>query len=145
MITALLGPTVRTTGRRLQGADAARVLGGLRLAVGVGSWLSPRGSTRTFGLAGTADPPGAGLALRLFGVRDAALAAGALAADPVVRRAALRTGVVVDAVDAVATLLALRAGAPRAAGPMVGVGALLFCALGARALQQSTDSDATRP
>ena len=144
MTTVLLGPTVRTTGLRLRGADAARVLGGLRLLVGVGSWLSPTASARTFGLGATADPPGAGLTMRLFGVRDAALAANALTADPVVRRAALRTGVVVDAVDSVATLLALRAGAPRAAGPLVGVGTLVFCALGTWALQAAA-SDTMAP
>ena len=45
--------------------------------------------------------------------------------------------VVVDAVDSVATMLALRGGAGRAAGPLVGGGALVFCALGAWGLRQS--------
>ena len=122
--------------------DAARLLGGLRLLVGVGSWMSPAVSARTFGLAGTADPPGARLALRLFGVRDAALALGALSGDPLVRRTSLRTGIAVDAVDSLATLLALRGGAGRAAGPLVGGGALAFCALGAWGLRQSAGSPA---
>jgi hypothetical protein len=114
-----------------------QVLGGLRLVVGAGTWLSPRLSGRVFGIPEAGASPGSALGLRLFGVRETLLAAGALSADPAVRRAALQAGVVVDAVDAVATVLALRAGAPRAAGPLVGVGALLFCGLGAWGLRSS--------
>lgn len=114
----------------------AQLLGGLRLLVGVGSWLAPAASGRTFGLGDAGRDPAAALMTRLFAVRDAALAAGAFAPDPAVRRAALTTGIAVDLTDVVATALALRAGAPRAAGPLVGAGALLFAALGALAVRQ---------
>jgi hypothetical protein len=42
--------------------------------------------------------------------------------------------VLCDSVDVVATLIALRRGAPKASGLLVGGGAALFAALGASAL-----------
>ena len=132
-MTTFVDPSVdRQQGRvRLQPGAVLSVLRGL---VGAGTWASPASSWRTFGLGELHDDPAAELIGRLFGVRDLALAQGARHREPAVRRAALRAGVLCDSVDVVATLIALRRGAPKASGLLVGGGAALFAALGASAL-----------
>lgn len=117
---------------------AALALGSARTAVGVGTWLAPRRSLRTFGLGpATAGPAAAtgsvDVVSRLFGVRDLALGVAVLQPDPALRRAALRIGLAVDAVDAVASVLGARAGAPRRSLVGVAAGALGFVVLGALA------------
>ena len=96
------------------GLDPAKVLGVLRTGVGVLSWVSPAASWRTFGLGSIGADPSSGLVTRLFGSRDFALGQMVLCPDPKVRRAGLQVGVAVDAVDMVASLVALRKGAPKA-------------------------------
>ena len=116
-------------------SSAGAALSVLRSLVGSGTWVSPAASWRTFGLGTLGDAPGTELIGRLFGVRDLAL--GVAISHPLrdVRRAALRAGVLCDTVDVVATLVALRRGAPRASGALVGGGAALFAALGLLALR----------
>lgn len=115
--------------------DLRLTLLALRSAVGVATWVSPA-STRLFGLQDMADDPHAALVTRLFGVRDLALAQALRSSDAAVVDAALRAGVAVDAVDTVASLLALRRGASPASSVGVGVGALTFVGLGIGALRQ---------
>ena len=130
-VTGLAG--VRRRGRR--GAlDASSALSALRSAVGAGTWASPAASWRTFGLGRMGHDPGAELIGRLFGVRDLALARAIRHPTGDVRLAALRAGILCDAVDVGASLIALRRGAPRASGVLVGGGAALFVALGLLAL-----------
>ena len=115
--------------------SAAAVLSFLRCLVGAGTWVRPSASYKTFGLWALEDPS-AELVGRLFGVRDLALGYAARHRNVEVRHAALRAGVACDSVDVVATLIALRRGAPRASGVLVGGGAALFAALGLAALNQ---------
>lgn len=108
----------------------------LRGAVGAGTWLSPAASWRVFGLGHDGPDPSAAIIGRLFGVRDLALAVAVRHPDPAVRRAALQVGVAADGADVVASLLGLRAGAPRATLLGVGAGAALFVAMGLAALRE---------
>jgi hypothetical protein len=125
-------PTVdRRPGRSL---DAASALSALRMLVGAGTWAAPGLSWRTFGLGPLQGGASTMLVGRLFGVRDLALGAAVQHPDPGVRRAALQIGVAVDAVDVVATLLAVRRGAPKATLLLVAGGAALFVGLGLAAL-----------
>ena len=61
--------------RRWTGESAINTLAGLRLAIGVASWATPRAAGKLFGLDATANPQAPYLA-RLFGARDVALALG---------------------------------------------------------------------
>ena len=115
--------------------DAGAALPALRILVGLGTWLAPGPSWRTFGLGPMHGNASAGLITRLFGVHDLALGLAARHPAVEVRRAALQIGVAVDSVDAVATLLAVRAGAPKPSLLGVGLGAALFTGLGLVALQ----------
>lgn len=74
---------------------------------------------------------------RLFGIRDLVLGAAVNHPDPTVRKAALQAGVICDSFDVVASLLALRAGAPKAVLVTATAGAAAFVAIGATALNQS--------
>jgi hypothetical protein len=86
-----------------------RNLAMLRLAVGVGAWLMPGFAGRLFGIDTTANPQAPYLA-RLFGVRDIALALGALQSSGEARRQWLQLGVVCDAADVGAAALGKRGG-----------------------------------
>lgn len=119
--------------RRGVGIGPVPVLSALRSVVGAGTWASPALSGRTFGL-GSLEGPGAALLARLFGVRDLALGQAIRHPSPEVRRAALQVGVLCDSVGVVASLVALRRGAARSSGVLVGGGAAFFVALGLLAL-----------
>ena len=106
----------------------------LRSVVGVGSWASPALSWRAFGLGSIRDDPRAAVVTRLFAVRDLALGQAVRHSNPHVRRAALQVGVAVDAVDIVASLAALRKGAPKLTWMTFVGGAALFVGLGIAAL-----------
>ncbi|MBJ7337615.1 hypothetical protein [Mycolicibacterium sp.] len=106
-----------------------------RIFAGALSWASPALSSRVF-LLGRAAPDGrAGLLARLFGVRDVALGLALQHPSADVRKVALQAGVVIDSADVLATLLAVRAGAPKSSLLGVAAGAALFVglALGAMA------------
>ena len=132
-------PTTTTVdgsvGRSLDPASALSVL---RMLVGAGTWAAPGLSWRTFGLGPLAGGAPTMLVGRLFGVRDLALGAAVQHSNPDVRRAALQIGVAVDAVDIVATLLAVRRGAPKATLLLIAGGAALFVGLGLSALADET-------
>ncbi len=117
------------------------LLTGLRASIGAGTWLTPRLAGRLFGLDAGANPQLPYVA-RLFGVRDAALAAGLQASSGQSRRVWLQLGIACDAADALAGVLAGRRGELSPTSTvLVTVPALLGIALGVRALQKS-DGDA---
>ena len=122
-----------TSGRRRQPTPAA-VLSTLRSLVGAGTWISPASSWRTFGLGRLGHDPSGELIGRLFGVRDLALGRAVRHPNGDVRRAALQVGVLCDSMDVIASLVALRRGASRTSGVLVGGGAALFAVLGLLAL-----------
>jgi hypothetical protein len=114
--------------------SAVTALAGLRLPIGAGAWLTPTLAGRLFGLDPVGNPqlPYVG---RLFGVRDVALAVGALESSGKARKLWLRLGLACDVADAVAGLLAGRKGhlspvstalvtAPALGGAALGVVAL---------------------
>jgi hypothetical protein len=110
--------------------DVLTVFSTMRALVGILSWISPSASWKAFGLGAIgadARPP---LITRLFGVRELALAAGLQSPEPALRRAVLRTGIVVDGVDIVASIFALRKGAPKWIWLTFVVGASTFIGLG---------------
>jgi hypothetical protein len=113
---------------------ATRILVGLRVAIGAGSWVAPRLAGRLFGLDAVANPQLPYVA-RLFGVRDVALGAGLQLSSVENRRLWLQVGILCDAADFVAGILAGRSGeiskvstvlvtAPALAGVGLGVAAL---------------------
>lgn len=107
----------------------------LRTAVGVGAWMAPGTSGAVFGLGPALAHPDSALMGRLFAVRDVALAQALRHPDAEVRRTALRVGLVIDGVDAVASGLAALQGGRRSGLVGVGCGALVFVAMGAAALR----------
>ncbi len=111
----------------------------LRMAVGAGTWLTPAGSMRLFGLGRMPAGSAASVALvgRLFAARELALGLAVHQPDPGLRRAALQAGVVIDSVDAIASLISVRSGAPRAVLVGGALGAATFAALGVVALREN--------
>lgn len=101
-----------------------------RIFAGGLSWASPRRSWRLFGLGPMNPSDGSSITSRLFGVRDVALGMAAQHPDPNVKRIALQAGIVIDAADVAATLLAVRQGAPKTSLLGVAAGAGLFIGLG---------------
>jgi hypothetical protein len=116
--------------------DAVNTLSAVRIAIGTASWATPRLAGKLFGLDAKANPQSPYLA-RLFGVRDVALAWGALASEGAARRQWLLAGVACDLADAAAGVAGARRGyLPKHTGVMVTATALVAAALGARALQE---------
>ena len=109
-------------------------LSGLRLAVGVSSWATPRVAGKLFGLDAGANPQSPYLA-RLFGIRDVALAWGTLNSTGSAQRQWLVAGLACDAADAVAGIVGGRAGyLPQVTSVLVTGTALSAALLGAAAL-----------
>ena len=110
--------------------DVLTVFSALRALVGILSWVSPLASWKVFGvgaIGADARPP---LVTRLFGVREFALAAGLRSSEPAVRKSVLRAGLVVDGADIVASIIALRKGAPKWIWLTFVAGASIFIGLG---------------
>jgi hypothetical protein len=108
---------------------------GLRSSIGAGAWIAPRLAGRLFGLDAVANPQLPYVA-RLFGVRDVALAAGLGLSSGESRRLWLRLGIVCDAADAVAGILAGRGGQiSKLSTVLVTAPALLGIGLGIAGLQ----------
>ncbi|CAA9513846.1 MAG: hypothetical protein AVDCRST_MAG45-2080 [uncultured Solirubrobacterales bacterium] len=118
------------------GSQSAQALVGLRLAIGLSSWLTPRVAGRLFGLDAKANPQLPYLA-RLFGARDVALGAGLVLSEGDSRAVWLQIGVACDVADAIAGLAAGRRGylgpvsAALVTGTALGAAALGKTALGA--------------
>jgi hypothetical protein len=117
--------------------SAIKALAGLRLAVGVASWATPRAAGKLFGLDATANPQAPYLA-RLFGARDVALAWGALGSEGDTQRRWLVAGLACDLADAIAGIAGGRGGyLPRLTSVLVSGTALSAAALGGAALRES--------
>ncbi len=113
------------------------MLASLRLAIGIGAWTTPRLAGRILGLDVDGNPQAPYLA-RLFGVRDAALAVGALTSDGDAQIQWLRAGIACDIADAAAGAAAWRAGyLPAPTSAMVTAIALAAAALGRRAMREA--------
>jgi hypothetical protein len=111
-------------------------LAGLRAAIGVASWSTPRLAGRLFGLDADGNPQAPYLA-RLFGVRDAALAWGALSTTGESQRKWLAAGLACDLADAAAGCAGARGGyLPKLTSALVTGTALAAAALGAQALRE---------
>jgi hypothetical protein len=123
-------------------ASPLPALNGVRFAVGVGAWATPNLAGKLFGL----DPdnnPQASYIGRLFGVRDIALAAGAMSSTGEARRRWLQLGLACDLADAAAGYIAGRTGVLPKPAAVMGTGvALLAAGMGAAALA-ADNSDAT--
>jgi hypothetical protein len=120
--------------------QSVRNLAILRLAVGIISWLAPNFGGKLFGLD-TAGNPQAPYLARLFGIRDVALAIGALQSSGDAQRQWLRLGVVCDAADTLAAVAGRRAGyLPVPTTVMVAAPAIAATAMGVNALQAPSSS-----
>jgi hypothetical protein len=109
-------------------------LAGLRLAIGVASWSTPRAAGKLFGLDAKANPQSPYLA-RLFGVRDVALAWGTLSTDGEAQRQWLLAGLACDAADALAGFVGGRGGyLPKVTSALVTGTAVSAAAMGVIAL-----------
>ena len=120
----------------MPGSNPSQTLAGLRLAIGLSSWLTPRVAGRLFGLDARSNPQLPYLA-RLFGARDVALGAGIVLSEGESRSLWLQIGVACDVADAVAGVAAGSRGylgpvsAALVTGTAVGAAALGMKALGA--------------
>jgi hypothetical protein len=114
--------------------QAIRSLAGVRLAIGTSAWATPNLAGRAFGLDSAANPQSPYLA-RLFGIRDVALGVGVLTTSGESRRRWLALGLLCDAADAAAGVLAGRGGyLPKLPTVLVTGTALVAVGLGAAAL-----------
>ncbi|HEV2061367.1 MAG TPA: hypothetical protein VGR12_00830 [Solirubrobacteraceae bacterium] len=83
---------------------ALKVLGGLRLAVGITSYAAPNFGGKLFGLEPAANPQAPYLG-RLFGIRDVALAIGPLRANKKAQDNWIQLGIMCDVADTVSAFL----------------------------------------
>ena len=114
---------------------ALKLLGGLRLAVGVTSWAAPNFGGKLFGLEPDANPQAPYLG-RLFGIRDVALGLGPLRAKKKAQDNWIELGIVCDVADAFAGIMGGGKGyLPPATTAMVTAPALAAAALGVVALR----------
>jgi hypothetical protein len=110
--------------------DVRAVFSALRAMVGLLSWVSPSTSWRVFGMGATGLDARSPLVTRLFGAREIALAAGLQSPNPAIRKAVLQTGLFIDGADIVASVIALRRGAPKWIWLTFVAGASTFVGLG---------------
>jgi putative Mn2+ efflux pump MntP len=82
----------------------------------------------------------AGVATRLFGVRDLALGMALHHPSADVRKAAVEAGIAIDVLDVAASVIGRRAGAPAASLAGVAAGATLFVVLGVTIIADSAAS-----
>lgn len=132
----------RSESNRIAPMSEITMITGLRSSIGAGAWVAPRLAGRLFGLDADANPqlPYVG---RLFGVRDVALAAGLHRSSGQSRRLWLQLGLLCDAADTIAGLLAGRKGEiSKTTTVLVTAPAVLGIALGVAALRGEQD-DAT--
>ena len=83
---------------------ALKLLGGLRLAVGITSYAAPNAGGKLFGLEPEANPQAPYLG-RLFGIRDVALAIGPLRANKKAQDNWIELGILCDVADTVSAFL----------------------------------------
>jgi hypothetical protein len=105
----------------------------LRIVVGVVSYFTPRLGGRLFGLDTRANPQAPYLA-RLFGVRDLALAVGALQSTGATQKQWRQLGMACDVADVGAAVMGRRDGSlPLATAVLVGGTAVAAAAMSAAA------------
>jgi len=115
---------------RLDRKRARLALGALRLGV-AGGFVAPRIAARAFAL----EPgPQSAYLVRLFAARNVAMTTGLWASAPPARRLWWQAGVLCDALDVGAALLALREGKPPASAALDAGAALTATALGVAGL-----------
>ncbi len=120
----------------MRGDRTIETLAAVRLGIGAGAWLAPGLAGRMFGLDVSGNPQAPYLA-RLFGIRDVALAWGALGSEGETRRRWLLAGLGCDVADALAGAAGGRAGyLPKATTVLVTGTALAAAGLGAAALAE---------
>jgi hypothetical protein len=118
---------------------AVSALAGLRTAVGVASWVTPRTSGRLFGIDPGRNDQAPYLA-RLFGARDAGLAYGAYSTSGAEQDRWLVVGLACDAADAAAGIAGHRGGYLDPVTSFLVTGtAIAACALGAVALRSKPE------
>ena len=119
----------------LSSDDAGRLLAVGRLTVGTTGWLTPGLAARALGLAPDGAPPkGLSFVLRLFASRDIALGLGLLSSTGSERDRWLVLGMITDAGDAAAAVVAgLRRQMPRGHAAAATAAAVAAIALGMRA------------
>lgn len=115
--------------------EPAKILGSIRLAVGLGAWLTPNLAGKLFGLD-SADNPQLPYMARLFGIRDVALAVGTTQTTGPSRRVWWQIGIACDLADAVAAYLGGRNGSlSKSTVVLAGGTAVAAAALGVAAMQ----------
>lgn len=120
----------------MERASLIKNLAGVRIAIGAASWATPRATGKLFGLDSGANPQAPYLA-RLFGIRDVALAWGALSSEGETQRQWLLAGLACDVADAVAGLAAGRSGyLPKVSAALVTGTAVSAALLGAAAVRE---------
>lgn len=117
-------------------ANAIKALIGVRMAVGLAVWTTPRIAGRAFGIDAAGNPQLPYLA-RLFGARDVALACGVLGTQGDPRRQWLLAGVACDIADTLAGIAGARRGyLPKLTSALVTATALSGVVLGAAVLRE---------
>lgn len=110
----------------------AQAFGASRMGIGVLTWVAPSLATRAFGLGAASEQP---IIAQLFGAREFALGFLTATSRDAALEHVLRVGVAIDAVDTVASVRQVRAGAfSTQAKLLTGLGAAAFTAIGVRAL-----------
>ena len=118
----------------MRGDDYNRLLNGSRMAVGLAALAVPGHAFRSSGLDDRNNPQ-LPFVMRMFGVRDLVLGAGALSTSGEERRRWLQAGVAADVVDALAAIAGHRAGyLPTSGAVMLTLTAATGTALGMAAL-----------
>jgi hypothetical protein len=115
-------------------ADPIPLLSAGRAAVGAGAWTAPRLAGRLLGLD-TASAAQQQLMVRLFAIRDLALAGGLHYSREDSRRLWLQLGILCDAADGVAGLMA---GREQGRLALLALPALLGVGLGVAALRANS-------
>jgi hypothetical protein len=117
-------------------ASAINALIGVRMAIGLAVWTTPRITCKTFGIDVPGNPQSPYLA-RLFGVRDVALACGILGTEGDAQRQWLLAGVACDIADTLAGIAGARRGyLPKLTSALVSGTALSGVVLGAAVLRE---------
>jgi hypothetical protein len=110
--------------------NPSSTLPALRLAIGAGAWAAPGLTGKVFGFKNIDTNHEALFMARLFGVRDVALGAGALAAKADAGKLWWQLGIVCDLADAAAGVISLRSGGPKVPAVLSTITALSAVGLG---------------
>jgi len=110
-----------------------RGLGGIRCVVGLSVLLRPQLANLSLGVDPTTGPDG-GTVTRMFGIRDAAIAAATLHPDPTVQATGLRLGLISDTADIASVLRGRRAGVSPGGAMLIAGAAAVFAFAGAAAV-----------